>query len=228
MSEQEPNAAAAPKRSTIVRRSTQLGAALLVAALIAGCASADKNDPSGGKTANASMKTKMSTGSESGSSTSAMKMGAEESMSVDGITPVPTQKLASAKWEGMKITAKAMTAVPFVVYNGRTMKEIKPTKSTSFHLMVYLNDEHTGVPIPYATVWAEIRKGTHIYYDNRQWPMLSRYMGPHYGNNVSVPGSGTYQLSLLISPPVSARHIEYKDVWTKPHRVDLSFHWKKP
>ena len=56
--------------------------------------------------------------------------------------------------------------------------------------------------------------------------MISRYMGPHYGNNVTLPGAGTYQLSLLISPPVSARHIEYKNVWLKPHRVNFVFHWK--
>lgn len=231
MSEQS-SAKIESKRRRLAVQAGRVGAALIVGVFIAGCASADKNDPSGesssGKTANAAMKTKMSTGSESGASMSGMKMGAEQSMSVDGITPIPTQTLASAKWEGMKITAKAMTAVPFVVYNGKTMKEIKPSKNTSFHLMVYLNDEHTGVPIPYATVWAEISKGSHTYYDNRQWPMLSRYMGPHYGNNVSVPGSGTYELSLLISPPVSARHLEYKDVWTKPHRVNLAFHWKKP
>ena len=56
--------------------------------------------------------------------------------------------------------------------------------------------------------------------------MISRYMGPHYGNNVVLPGAGTYQLRLLVSPPVSARHIEYQDVWLKPHRVNFTFHWK--
>lgn len=51
-------------------------------------------------------------------------------------------------------------------------------------------------------------------------------MGPHYGDDVAVPGAGTYQLSLLISPPVSARHVEYENVWMKPHRVSFTFHWK--
>ena len=55
--------------------------------------------------------------------------------------------------------------------------------------------------------------------------MISRYMGPHYGNNVVLPGAGTYHLSLLVSPPVSARHIEYQDVWLTPHRVNFTFHW---
>ena len=58
--------------------------------------------------------------------------------------------------------------------------------------------------------------------------MISRYMGPHYGNDVSVPGAGNYQLSLLVSPPVSARHVEYQNVWLHPHRVNFTFHWKPP
>ena len=92
--------------------------------------------------------------------------------------------------------------------------------------MVMLSDEQTNVPIPYATVWATISKEGKVVYDERQWPMIARYMGPHYGNDVTLPGAGTYQLSLLISPPVSARHMEYSGVWTKPHRVGFTLPWK--
>jgi hypothetical protein len=56
--------------------------------------------------------------------------------------------------------------------------------------------------------------------------MISRYMGPHYGDDVSLPGAGTYQLSPLISPPVSARHLEYQEVWLKPHTASFAFPWK--
>ena len=52
--------------------------------------------------------------------------------------------------------------------------------------------------------------------------MISEYMGPHYGNDVSLPGAGDYQLSLLVSPPVSARHVEYQNVWLSPHRVTVT------
>ena len=54
-------------------------------------------------------------------------MGMEASTtSVDGIKAVPIQTLGSATWEGMRITAKAMTAVPFVVYNGTSERLVKP------------------------------------------------------------------------------------------------------
>jgi uncharacterized protein involved in high-affinity Fe2+ transport len=125
----------------------------------------------------------------------------------------------------MKITADAMTPVPFLIYNGTTMQTVNPPKNVSFHLMVLLNDAQTNVVIPYASVWGTITEGTKTPFDESLWPMISRYMGPHYGNDVALPGAGTYKLSLLISPPVSARHLEYQDVWTKPHTVTFTFHW---
>jgi len=196
------------------------------AILLGGCASADKN-----LTVPSSATTPASSNSASGMA--GMNMGAGSStsggsVSVDGVKAVPTQMLGSATWQGMKISAEAMTPLPFVIYNGTSEQLVKAGPKASFHLMVMLSDAQTGVAIPYATVWATIRQKGKIYYDARQWPMISRYMGPHYGNDVSVPGAGTYQLSLLVSPPVSARHVEYQNVWLRPHRVNLTFHWAPP
>lgn len=177
-------------------------------------------DSSGGPMS--AMTTKTSSG---GGSTSGMNM--KQMGSVNSIKPIPTQPLATARWEHMKITARAMTAVPFVIFDGNRERRVTPPKHTSFHLMVMLDDARSGVPIPYASVWATIRRAGRVVYDERQWPMLSEYMGPHYGNNVSLPGSGHYTLTLLISPPVAARHVEYAHVWLRPHRVTVPFTWKQ-
>jgi hypothetical protein len=190
-----------------LKRLAPLGAAALLAA---GCGASTTTSTSG-----------------SLSGVNASSGSSAKSAAVGGIKPVPTQILASTTWQGMKITAQAMTAVPFVIYNGTSEHMVKPAH-TSFHLMVMLNDAQSQVPIPYATVWATISRNGKVIYDERQWPMISRYMGPHYGNDVTVPGAGTYRLSLLVSPPVSARHVEYQHVWLKPHRVNFSFHWKPP
>ena len=153
-----------------------------------------------------------------------MSMGPQSS--VDGIKPIPTQVLGNSDWQGMSISAMAMTAVPFVIFDGTHERMVKPPRHVSFHLMVKLDDAHSHYPIPYANVWATVRKGSKLVFDERQWPMLSEYIGPHYGNNVTLPGPGRYQLSLLVSPPVAARHIEYQHVWLKPHRVSYTFDWK--
>ncbi|HVN60121.1 MAG TPA: iron transporter [Gaiellaceae bacterium] len=187
--------------------------ALTVAALAAGVAVArdlysDTTTPAAAATSTMPMKT--------GTSSSGMSMP----------MPVPMQTLGTATWQGMKIVAQASTPLPFVVFSGTGERTVKPSMKDSMHLMVKLMDAQTGMAIPYASVWATIRKGSTVVYDARQWPMISRYMGSHYGNDVALPGKGSYQLSLLISPPQSARHMEYAKVWLKPHRVTMTFTWK--
>ena len=215
---------------TLITRAVAL---LAIGALAAGCAAADKNaststSTSASQSSGTMAGMNMGGSSSMGASSSAAAKEAAAVPSVDGIKPVPTQLLGRATWQGMKITAQAMTAVPFVIYNGTSEKLVKPGPKASFHLMVFLSDAQTNVVIPYATVWATITKGASVVFDERQWPMISRYMGPHYGNDVSLPGAGAYRLSLLISPPVSARHVEYQHVWLKAHRVSFTFHWNPP
>jgi Fe2+ transport protein len=216
---------------TINRRRALVGAAAL---LTAGCGTASTASKSSSM---AGMSTSPSASASDGMSgmdmgtTPAPTSGAaasEEAAAAGVVTPVPTQVLGTAVWQGMKITAQAMTPVPFDIYNGTSMQLVKPPKNVSFHLMVLLNDAQTNVVIPYASVWGTIKQDSATPFDESLWPMISRYMGPHYGNDVTLPGSGTYQLSLLISPPVSARHVEYQDVWLKPHTATFTFHWKQP
>ncbi len=209
------------------RSAARRAAAMIAfATLLAGCASAEKN-----LTVPSSSTTAASSNGSSGMSGMSMGSGSTASagsVSVNGVKAVPTQLLGSALWQGMKISVEATTPLPFVIYNGTSEQMVKAGPKTSFHLMVMLSDDQTGVAIPYASVWATIKHGSKIYYDARQWPMISRYMGPHYGNDVSVPGAGTYQMSLLVSPPVSARHVEYQNVWLHPHKVNFTFHWAPP
>ena len=209
----------------------------LIAILAAGCGSAGTTASTTAKADAASSAAATGGGSADMSGMSGMNMGttpaptssaaaSAEAAAAGDIKPVPTQQLGTAVWQGMRITADAMTPVPFLIYNGTSMQEVKPAKNTSFHLMVLLNDAQTNVVIPYASVWATITEGSKPLFDESLWPMISRYMGPHYGNDVALPGAGTYQLTLLISPPVSARHLEYQDVWLTSHKVTFTFHWK--
>jgi hypothetical protein len=223
-----------PFRRPIRRAAAPIAAAALAALLAAGCSAsaatvgAPAAKPSTSATPMAGCGSSMPGMTMPACPTSSAEAAAAEAAATaGGVNPVPTQVLGVADWQGMKITAEAMTAVPFLIYNGTSMQEVKPPKNVSFHLMVLLNDAQTGVVIPYASVWATITDGSKTPFDESLWPMISRYMGPHYGNNIVLPGAGTYHLSLLISPPVSARHVEYQDVWMTSHRVNFTFHWKQ-
>ncbi len=205
-----------------LRRALGAGCACL---LLAGCGSSA--GLSGGSSKSGSGKGSTSTAAAGGTAGMAgMGSSANLPPKINGVPrPVASQVIASADWQGMSIQARTTTPIPFLIFNGTSEQEVKPPKHASFHLMVMLSDAHTGVAIPYASVWATIMKGKKVVYDERQWPMISAYMGPHYGNDVTLPGPGRYTLQLLITPPVSARHVEYQHVWLKPHRVTETFTW---
>ena len=220
------------------RGALRLAGPLALAGALVGCGAAGSTATTGtGSTATTGTGSTATGGSADANGMSGMNMGttpaptssaaaSAEAAAAGVVSPVPTQQLGTAVWQGMRITADAMTPVPFLIYNGTAMQEVKPAKNTSFHLMVLLNDAQTNVAIPYASVWATITQAGKTPFDESLWPMISRYMGPHYGNDVALPGAGAYQLTLLISPPVSARHLEYQDVWLTSHKVSFTFHWE--
>ncbi len=146
---------------------------------------------------------------------------------VNGQKPVPIQTLASTVWQGMRIQAQTMTPIRFVVFNGTREQMVHPPPHASFHLMIMLTDAHTGEPIPYSSsVWATITNSSgKTVFDSTQWPMISAYMGPHYGDDVPHLASGDYRLNVLISPPTATRTGEYRNVWLKPHTVTMRFRW---
>lgn len=169
-------------------------------------------------------------GSSSGDMSGAMptvKGASLPAMQTSGAMPqaMAMVPLGSATWEGMTIAARTSAPAMFELFDGTSQQLVSPTSKSSFHLMAILSDKATGVAIPYSSVWATIKKGGKVVFDERLWPMISRYMGPHFGNNVSLPSAGVYQLTLLVSPPVAARHMEYKGLWLKPHKVTMNFRW---
>jgi hypothetical protein len=144
---------------------------------------------------------------------------------VMAITPIGV-----ASWQGMKIQVRATAPSTFILVESGKQQMVKPSAKDSFHLMVMLNDARSGTPIPYSSVWATITKGARgtgkPVFDERLWPMISETMGVHYGINVPLPAGGTYHVSLLVSPPAVARHLEYENRWLKPHRVGFTFEFK--
>ena len=220
-----PGRAGSPSRGSSLRAAAVGGAiaiAILAVVLIAHAVNGASAAATVSKGGTASGSGTMAGMSMSGGSTSAP--GADKGLPV----PMAMAPLGPVKhWQGMKIQVIRMAPVTFGVFTGNSMRIVKKTQKDSFHLMVRLTDARTGAPIPYASVWATIRKAGKIVFDEQQWPMLSAYMGVHYGNNVVLPGPGTYSLTVLIGPPQVARHPEYMHVWLKQHRVTYTFKWKE-
>jgi hypothetical protein len=200
---------------------------LLLAGLLAGCGS------SVGLGLNASAGSSAHSSATLGMNMSGTSVAGTTVPEVNGIKPVPYRALATAYWQGMKIEAMTTTPTSFIIYDGTNANgagqysTVTANNHESFHLMVMLSDQHTGALIPYAGVWATIYNANgRPVFNERQWPMISAYMGSHYGNNVALPGPGRYTLKLLITPPQVARHLEYAKVWKSTHDVTVSFTWK--
>ena len=58
----------------------------------------------------------------------------------------------------MKIVARAMTAVPFVIFNGTREQMVKIPRHVSFHLMVTLNDGLTAFSATLRIVGFSVRR----------------------------------------------------------------------
>jgi uncharacterized protein involved in high-affinity Fe2+ transport len=206
-------------------RTPRLLLAAGLALVLAGCASADKNQPAATKASNTPAKS--TTTGMSGMSGMNVGTSGSELPAPNGIRPVAIRTLATGYWQDMEIQAQTMTPTPFVVYTAGAEQMHKPAKSSAFHLMVMLTDRHTHVQIAYAAVWATIvnSKGKSVY-SATQWPMNSEYMGVHYGNNVPYLAPGNYTLKLQITPPDEGRHLEYAHMWLKIHTLTEHFSWK--
>ena len=152
--------------SRLGARSMAAVAAVGCGAALAGCGSSAGLSTGAAASANGPAATTNAAASPGTSSMAAMPgMKLSSGKAVDGIKPIPTQVLGTADWQNMQIKAQAMTAVPFVIYNGSKEREVKPPTKVSFHLMVDLTDARSHWPIPYASVWATIRKGKKVVFD---------------------------------------------------------------
>lgn len=232
------------------RRTALVPALALSCALLAGCGSsagltipaasgtdasspAAAAEPSAADTGTPSADPSGAAGSASagagdrGRSMPGMSMESTTTPEINGVrAPVVSRVLLSKRRQGMAIQALAMTPAPFYLFNGRRERLIKPGRQASFDLMITLEDGHTHEPIPYASVHATITAASGgAVYSGRQLPMISAYMGPHYGSIVTLPQTGRYGLSLRIGPPLAARHLEYAHMWLRPFTLAERFSW---
>jgi hypothetical protein len=158
--------------------------------------------------------------------TTAIAQTAMASSSMPGPAMLTMKKLAETDWQGMRITLAAMRPQTFTIFEGLTHRTVRPTAKDNLHLMVLLADAQTSERIPYASVRAEVTEPDgHVVYDERLWPMISRSMGTHYGDNVALPRPGKYSVTLIIGPPQAARHPEYTHIWLQAKRVRVPLDW---
>lgn len=129
--------------------------------------------------------------------------------------------------EGLRVEVATSEPTTFTIFQGDQSREVTPQPEDSVHLMAVLADDQTGERIPYSEVWATITDDQgEVVFDERLWPMISQGMGTHYGSNVPLPASGSYDVSMQVGPPQAARHPEYADRWLEPFTFDTTLEWE--
>jgi len=89
----------------------------------------------------------------------------------------------------------------FWLVDGEDTEAVLPTLEDSTHLMVMVWDRETGELLPVdAGATMEIRRDGDPVETVAPWPMLAQTMGFHFGDNVPLPGDGTYTVEVTMNP----------------------------
>jgi periplasmic iron binding protein len=145
---------------------------------------------------------------------------------------------ASEFYIGEPITKNNLQIVP----NYLTGIEMSPMpegaamEADAIHLEVDVHatkDEVHGFPedawIPYLTVTYRIEKVGASFVKSGQLLPMTAADGPHYANNLVLPGPGQYHLAYALEPPSRAGFIRHVDKatgvpdWWQPFTVDWTF-----
>ncbi|GAB3663545.1 DUF7350 domain-containing protein [Halopiger thermotolerans] len=105
----------------------------------------------------------------------------------------------------------AMLSYPhqFWVIAGDTddaVERTTPDEARGVHMMFVVWDAETGtvLPVDEGVQLRVQRDGQQVGAPRRPWTMLSQEMGFHFGDNVGLPGDGTYTVEVTL-PPISTR-----------------------
>lgn len=155
---------------------------------------------------------------------------------IGSLGALPSLASAGEFYIGEPVAQDGMQIVPNYLV-GIEMDHMPPGAQMgkdSVHLEVDVHatkDEKHGFPedawIPYLTVHYTITEdGSHFKKTGTLVPMTAAD-GPHYANNLTMGGPGTYQLTYTIMPPSSNGFIRHVDKatgvpdWWKP----ITVHW---
>ena len=94
----------------------------------------------------------------------------------------------------------------FWTVTGQKTEKVTIQQEDSIHLMVSVWDKATGTYVLDTSPTVTISQDGETVTTLTPWTMLSQNMGFHTGDNVSLPGDGTYSVTVDV-PPASTRRI---------------------
>lgn len=114
----------------------------------------------------------------------------------------------------------------FWTITGSETNKVVVEPDDSLHLMVTPWDPQTRTVLP-VDLSMEITDGRDVVEQLSPWPMLSQRMGFHYGDNVSLPGEGSYTASIRIGPLSSRLTGSFADRFEAARTLELEFEFDR-
>ncbi|MBV0926005.1 iron transporter [Halomicroarcula limicola] len=105
---------------------------------------------------------------------------------------------------------------------GTDKTEVVVQSDDSLHLMASAWDVETNTILP-VDISAEISDTDGRVASSTLWPMISPNMGFHYGDNIGLPGEGTYDITLRVGPLQTNRTKPFEGRFTEAHSATMSF-----
>lgn len=105
---------------------------------------------------------------------------------------------------------------------GTNLSKVVVQPSDSVHLMASAWDAETNTVLP-IDISLKVSGDDGMITTATQWPMLSPNMGFHYGDNIALPGEGTYDVTLSIGALGTNRTQPFEGRFTEPRTATMSF-----
>lgn len=139
-------------------------------------------------------------------------------------------KLGTTTEGDVRVEVAAMKqAVPFTVAEGGKQRKHPPAPGDNAHVMVLVSDAESRDRLPDAAVTAQITgPGGVAVHNGPLYPMIGMGVGLHYGDNMKLAETGSYEAVIVVGPPQVGRHPESVERYDEPVRLVVPFDWTAP
>lgn len=115
----------------------------------------------------------------------------------------------------------------FWTVTGQNTNKVTIQDDDTVHFMGTVWDTETKTVLPYTDVSVEITQEGEPVDERTLWPMLTQPMGFHFGDNVSLPGDGTYTATVRIGALQPRRTGNFEGEFGEPTTVDTEFEYSR-
>ncbi|HET7323397.1 MAG TPA: iron transporter [Halococcus sp.] len=113
----------------------------------------------------------------------------------------------------------------FWTVTGNRTNKVAIQDGDSIHLMVSVWDRKTGVYFMDTTPAVTISQNGETVTTVRPWTMLTQNMGFHAGDNVALPGGGTYSVTVDVPPTAARRTGAFDGQFTTKQSFEFEFEY---